>query len=80
MIRFLLILLSLMAYNGSIAQQKVLKMNPQQKDALKKQITSEEGKAVSEEVTKIMTTKLTPDERRDFAKVSQFWIRTLKEL
>ena len=60
--------------------QKVLKMNPQQKDALKKQITSEEGKAVSEEVTKIMTTKLTPDERRDFAKVSQFWIRTLKEL
>jgi len=27
MIRFLLILLSLMAYNGSIAQQKVLKMN-----------------------------------------------------
>ncbi len=60
--------------------QKVLKMNPQQKDALKKQISSEEGKAVTEEMTKIMTSKLTPDERRDFAAVSQYWIRTLKEL
>jgi hypothetical protein len=60
--------------------QKVRQMNPQQKEALKEQISSAEGKAVSEEVTKIMTSKLTPDERREFAPISQIWIRTLKEL
>ena len=60
--------------------QRVLKMSPAQKEALKKQMSSEEGKAVSDEMTKIMTSKLTPDERRDFTKISQVWIRTLKEL
>ncbi|MFA7231696.1 MAG: hypothetical protein WC071_10535 [Victivallaceae bacterium] len=60
--------------------QRILKMSPQQKESLKKQLSSEEGKAVSEEATKIMTTRLAPDERRMFATISQIWIRTLKEL
>ncbi|MBS1369203.1 MAG: hypothetical protein HPZ91_04510 [Lentisphaeria bacterium] len=50
----------------------------QGKEMLEKIRTSEEGQALNTEVSRIIHSEFTPDERRKFAPITDVWIKTLK--
>tara|TARA_B100000609_G_C17160933_1_gene406150 strand:- start:431 stop:1003 length:573 start_codon:yes stop_codon:yes gene_type:complete len=60
--------------------KKVLKMSQKDKEKIKKRLNSDEGRAIQAEANRIMTSRLTPDERRDFAPITKIWLKTLDRL
>jgi undecaprenyl pyrophosphate synthase len=59
---------------------KVKKMTSKEKSKLRSRLNTSEGKAAVEEVNKVLISKLTPAERREFAPISKLWIKTLRTL
>ncbi len=53
------------------------KNNPQAE--LNRQLNSARGKAFGKEVSRVVLTELTPDERRLFAPVTELWFRIIQE-
>jgi hypothetical protein len=60
--------------------KRVKKLNRTDKERIKKRINSEEGQAVIAEMNRIMTSRLSADERRDFAPITKIWLNTLDKL
>jgi hypothetical protein len=73
-------LISAMQKRARKTYEKINKMSKKNKDKIRSRLHSAEGKAVTSEVSRVMTSELTADERRDLAPVSKFWVKTLKEL
>ncbi len=48
------------------------------KDILEQVKTSEEGQALTAEISRVVYTELTPDERRRFAPITEIWTKTLQ--
>jgi hypothetical protein len=59
---------------------KVKKMSSKEKSKLRSRLKTSEGKAAVEEVNKVMISKLTPNERREFTPISKLWVKTLRSL
>lgn len=59
---------------------RVKKMSYDEKSQMRSRLNTSEGKAAVEEVNKVLVSKLTPDERREFAPISKLWVKTLRTL
>jgi hypothetical protein len=59
---------------------RVQKMSTQEKSKLRSRLDTAEGQAAVDEVNKVMFSKLTPEERRDFAPITKLWVKTLRSL
>jgi len=59
---------------------KVKKMSSKEKSKLRSRLKTSEGKVAVEEVNKVLISKLTPEERREFAPISKLWVKTLRSL
>ncbi|MFA6713841.1 MAG: hypothetical protein WC082_00625 [Victivallales bacterium] len=59
---------------------RVQKMSAKEKSRLRSRLDTAEGQAAVEEVNKVMFSKLTPEERREFAPVTKLWVKTLRSL
>ncbi len=60
--------------------KRVEKMSQADKERVKQRLNSEEGQAVIAEMNRIMTSRLSADERRDFAPITKIWLNTLNKL
>ena len=60
--------------------KRVEKMSRADKERVKQRINSEEGQAVIAEMNRIITSRLSADERRDFAPITKIWLNTLNKL
>lgn len=59
---------------------KVKQMSSQEKNKLRSRLKTAEGKAAVDEVNKVMVSKLSPEERREFAPITKLWVKTLRSL
>lgn len=60
--------------------KRVEKMSRADKERLQQRINSEEGQAAIAEMNRIMTSRLSADERRDFGPITKIWLKTLDKL
>lgn len=60
--------------------KNVAKMDSQQRHQIRQQLNSELGRSASAAIHETMYTKLSPDERRDFAPIEKIWIKTIEKL
>jgi hypothetical protein len=59
---------------------RVQKMSKKEKNKLRSRLKTAEGKAAVDEVNKVMISKLSPEERREFAPITKLWVKTLRSL
>jgi hypothetical protein len=58
----------------------VRKMSAKEKSEVRERLKTAEGKAVVDEINHVLISKLTSEERRQFAPVSKLWVQTLRSL
>ncbi|MGE4565446.1 MAG: hypothetical protein AB7F32_11295 [Victivallaceae bacterium] len=56
------------------------RMTPQEREKIKSQLDSPEGRALVDEINRVSNAKMTPDERRDLAPAINYWVRSLRSL
>lgn len=62
------------------SHERIQKMSAEEKAKLRSRLDTAEGQAAIDEVNKVMFSKLTPEERREFAPVTKLWVKTLRSL
>ncbi len=60
--------------------ENLTKMTPQEREKIKSQLDSPEGRALVDEINRVSNAKMTPDERRDLAPAINYWVRSLRTL
>ena len=73
-------LISSIQKRAETSYKKVQNMSAEEKEKLRSRVNSAEGQAVVKEVNKVLISKLTPAERREFAPITKLWVKTLRTL
>lgn len=60
--------------------ERVSKMSSKERKEFRERHASSEAKSVATEANRIVITKMTPEERRDFNPIIEKWLRTLREM
>ncbi len=58
----------------------VTQLKPAEREEIKRQLDTPEGRALVDEINRVSNAKMTPDERRDLAPAIGYWVRTLRSL
>jgi hypothetical protein len=60
--------------------ERITRLSKAEKDKIKERHSSSEAKAVANEMNKIFTAQMSPEERNDFWPIVEVWLKTMREI